>query len=79
MRYFRMLTNAVLAGLLAAVYIAILFLQLNPHLPLDLTDLWPLLIVVIGFYGIHAAAFFYMMIVLCRCFLRSSCLRAGSV
>jgi len=64
MRYFRMLTNAVLAGLLAAVYIAILFLQLNPHLPLDLTGLWPLLVVVIGFYGIHAAAFFYTMIVL---------------
>ena len=34
MRYLRMLTNAVLAGILAAVYLAILFLQLNPHLPL---------------------------------------------
>ena len=41
MRYFRMLTNAVLAGVLAAVYLVILFLQLNPHLPLDLRVLWP--------------------------------------
>ena len=64
MRYFRMLTNALLAGLLAAVYIVILFLQLNPHLPLDLRILWPLLAVVLGFYGVHAAALFYTMIVL---------------
>ena len=30
MRYFRMLTNAVLAGALAAVYIVIVFLQVKP-------------------------------------------------
>ena len=59
-----MLTNAVVAGTLAAVYIAILFLQINPHLPLDLRVLWPLLVVVVGFYAIHAATLFYMLIVL---------------
>ena len=59
-----MLTNAVLAGLLAAVYVAILVLQVNPHLPLDPGQLWPLLLVVVGFYGVHAAALFYMLIVL---------------
>lgn len=64
MRYLRMLTNAVLAGVLAAVYLAILFLQLNPHLPLDPLALWPLLAVVIGFYAVHAAAVFYTLIVL---------------
>ena len=64
MRYLRMLTNAVLAGILAAVYLAILFLQLNPHLPLDPVGLWPLLAVVIGFYAVHTAAFFYTLIVL---------------
>ena len=64
MRYLRMLTNAVLAGTLAAVYLAILFLQLNPHLPLDLLSLWPLLAVVVGFYAVHAAALFYTLIVL---------------
>ena len=76
MRYFRMLTNAVLAGVLAAVYLVILFLQLNPHLPLDLRVLWPLLVVVVGFYGIHAAAFFYTMIVL-RQVLSSELLSPG--
>lgn len=63
MRYLRMLTNAVLAGLLAAVYVAILFLQLNPHLPLNLFRLWPLLAIVGGFYALHAAAAFYALIV----------------
>ena len=64
MRYLRMLTNAVLAGTLAAVYLAILFLQLNPHLPLDPLRLWPLLVVVVGFYTVHAATLFYALIVL---------------
>ena len=68
MRYLRMLTNAVLAGVLAAVYLAILFLQVNPHLPLDPVQLWPLLLVVIGFYAIHAAALFYTLIVLRQLF-----------
>ena len=63
-RYFRMLTNAVLAGTLAAVYVAILFLQVNPHLPLDLRVLWPLLVVVVGFYAVHAATLFYTLIVM---------------
>ena len=63
MRYLRMLTNAVLAGLLAAVYLAILFLQLNPHLPLNPFRLWPLLAIVGGFYALPAAAAFYALIV----------------
>ena len=66
MRYLRMLTNAILAGILAAVYLAILVLQLNPHLPLDPIQLWPLLAVVIGFYAVHAAALFYALIVLAQ-------------
>ena len=64
MRYLRMLTNAILAGLLGGVYVAILFLQVNPHLPLDPFRLWPLLAVVIGFYTVHLAALFYALIVL---------------
>ena len=64
MRYLRMLTNALLAGILAAVYLAILVLQLNPHLPLHPARLWPLLVVIVGFYAIHAAAAFYALIVL---------------
>ena len=64
MRYLRMLTNAALSGVLVAVYLAIMFLQVNPHLPLDPVQLWPLLVVVIGFYAIHATALFYALIVL---------------
>ena len=64
MRYLRMLTNAVLAGILAAAYLAILFLQLNPHLPLTPLVLWPLLVVVIGFYAFQATVFFYILIML---------------
>ena len=54
---------ALLAGALAAVYIVIVFLQVNPHLPLDLQALWPLLAVVVGFYAVLLAAFFYALIV----------------
>lgn len=57
-----MLMNAALAGLLASVYLAILFLQVNPHLPLDPVQLWPLLAVVVGCYATLAAAFFYALI-----------------
>ncbi|MPY89313.1 MAG: hypothetical protein GEU99_15470 [Luteitalea sp.] len=35
MRFFRMLTNALVAGALGAAYIAVLVLQLNPQLPLE--------------------------------------------
>ena len=68
MRYLRMLTNAGLAGILAAVYLAIIFLQLNPHLPLNPVALWPLLVVIIGFYAVPAAALFYTLIVLRQLF-----------
>ena len=63
-RYLRMLTNAALAGALAAVYVAILFLQVNPHVPLGSAAVWPLLVVVVGFYAVHLTAFFYALIVL---------------
>ena len=76
MRYLRMLTNAILAGLLGGVYVAILFLQLNPHLPLDPVRLWPLLVVVIGFYSVNLAALFYALIVL-RQFLSRAPLSPG--
>ena len=76
MRYFRILTNAVLAGVLAAAYVAILFFQLNPHLPLDPRVVWPLLAVVVGFYGVHATAIFYTLIVI-RQVLSSEVLSPG--
>ena len=68
MRYLRMLTNAGLVGILASVYLVILFLQLNSNLPLNLFALWPLLGIVIGFYAVPTAAFFYMLILLRQLF-----------
>jgi hypothetical protein len=35
-RYLRMLSNSVIAGGMAAGYLAVLVLQLNPHYPIDL-------------------------------------------
>ena len=63
-RYLRMLTNAALAGALAAVYVAIVFLQVNPHVPLDPTAIWPLLAVVVGFYALNLTTFLYALILL---------------
>ena len=34
MRYLRMVTNAIAAGFLAAVYLTVLVLQINPHVPM---------------------------------------------
>ena len=59
-----MLSNAVVAGVFAAAYVALVFLQVNPHLPLDIAMLWPLLAVVVGFYAVNATAIFYVAIVL---------------
>ena len=58
-----MLSNAVLAGALAATYVAMLVLQLNPALRLDDATAWPLLAAVVLIYGIHMAVGFYAVIV----------------
>jgi hypothetical protein len=58
-----MLSNAVLAGGLAATYVAMLVLQLNPDLRLDDATAWPLLAAVVLAYGIHLAVAFYAVIV----------------
>ena len=54
-----MLSNAVLAGGLAASYVAALVLHLNPGLRLDDAAAWPLLTAVTLAYGIHLAVLFY--------------------
>ena len=58
-----MLSNAVLAGGLAATYVALLVLQINPALRLDDATAWPLLAAVVLVYGIHLAVGFYAVIV----------------
>lgn len=64
MRYLRMLSNAVIAGSLAAGYLTALVLQLNPSVPLDPATLAPLALVLAVAYGANLTVFFYALIVL---------------
>jgi hypothetical protein len=63
-RYIRLFSNAVLAGALGAAYLGVVFLQLNPGMPLYPMNLLPLLVMLSLSYGVHLAAFFYVVIVL---------------
>ena len=64
MRYLRMLSNSVFAGLLAAVYISVLALALNPSLPLTIHTIGTLLAVGVLAYGLHIAVVSYALYVL---------------
>ena len=64
MQYLRMLTNSLIAGALVGAYVALLVLQLNPMVRLDSMAVARLMTTWAAFYGIHAAAFFYGLIVL---------------
>src|SRR5262245_32430595 len=62
-RLLRMLTNSLLAGALGAAYLTIIVLQLNPHVPLASDTTWRLYVALAIFYGIHLAAFFYLLMI----------------
>jgi len=64
MRYLRMLSNSVFAGLLAAVYLTVLLLDLNPSVPLTLHAAAPLVTVSALAYGLHIAVVSYALYVL---------------
>jgi hypothetical protein len=59
-----MLSNSLLAGGLAAAYLTVLVLHLNPVFPLSLDALAPLALVMGLAYGVNLAAGFYVLIVL---------------
>ncbi len=59
-----MLTNSLIAGALVGAYVALLVLQLNPLVRLDSAAAARLMLTWAAFYGVHAAAFFYGLIVL---------------
>ncbi len=63
MRYLRMLSNSILAGMLAAWFVLTLVLQLNPALPLHPSRLMPLATAVGGFYAVHLTVVFYLLLV----------------
>src|SRR5882672_11108311 len=64
MRYLRMLSNSAFAGLLAAAYLTLLLLDLNPTLPLTLHATGPVLLVAVLSYGLHIAVVSYVLYVL---------------
>ena len=66
MRYLRMLSNSVFAGLLASVYLTILLLHLNPSVPLTAHAAGPLFAVIAVSYGLHIAVVSYALYVLRR-------------
>jgi len=66
MRYLRMLSNSVFAGVLASVYLTILLLHLNPSVPLTAYAAWPLFAVIALSYGLHIAVVSYALYVLRR-------------
>lgn len=59
-----MLMNVVLAGGLAACYILIVFLQLNPSLPLRPESVGPLALVLWLTYGLHFSVVSYVLVAL---------------
>jgi hypothetical protein len=64
MRYLRMLSNSVFAGLLASVYLSVLLLDLNPELPLSMRTFGALLTVAVLAYGLHIGVVSYALYVL---------------
>jgi hypothetical protein len=64
MRYLRMFSNALVAGAIGAIYLSVLFLQLNPSVPLYPVNLVALALTLASSYGIHFVVSFYAAIVL---------------
>src|SRR5688572_17900075 len=59
MRYLRMLSNSAFAGLLAAAYVTLLLLLLNPEVPLSAAG--PVLTVIVLSYGLHITVVSYAL------------------
>jgi hypothetical protein len=64
MRYLRMLSNAILAGLLGAAYLAVLVLQLNPQVPIASATAAHWFATLVAFYGLYLTVAVYAVIVL---------------
>src|SRR5437867_6677954 len=58
-----MLSNSLVAGVLAACYVLALVLQLNPTLPLHPARLVPLAATIGLFYAVHLTVIFYVLLV----------------
>lgn len=63
-RYLRMLSNSVIAGILASGYLTVLMLQINPEYPVEPAALGALALTLGVAYGANLTAAFYALIVL---------------
>jgi hypothetical protein len=64
MRFLRMFSNAVIAAGFGAIYLSMLFLQLNPGVPLYPLNIVSLTVTLALFYGVHLVVGFYALIAL---------------
>lgn len=62
MRYLRMVTNALVAGFLAAAYLLVLVLQLNPHVPLVSMTTLQWFAVLLALYGPYLSVIILLLI-----------------
>ncbi|HEX6324125.1 MAG TPA: alkaline phosphatase family protein [Vicinamibacterales bacterium] len=63
MRYLRMLTNAIAAGALAATYVTVLLLQLNPQVPAASAETAAWFRVMLTFYGLHLSLAIFVLLI----------------
>jgi predicted AlkP superfamily pyrophosphatase or phosphodiesterase len=59
-----MLTNSVIAGGVAAGYLTVVVLQVNPQYPVSVSTMIPLVLMLGAAYGLNLTAIFYALIVL---------------
>jgi hypothetical protein len=65
-----MLSNSLVASVLAACYVLVVILQLNPTLPLHPLRIAPLALAVMPFYIVHGGTVCYLLLLIRRLFAR---------
>jgi len=63
-RYLRMLTNAIVGGLLVAIYLVVLVLQLNPHVPVVSPTAGRWFVALLAMYGPYMSVVLYFLILM---------------
>ncbi len=64
MRYLRLLSNAIVAGLVGAAYLTVLLLQINPDLSLSGRAIGEWYVALVTLYGVHTAVVCYLAMML---------------
>jgi hypothetical protein len=67
-RYLRLLSNAIIAGLIGAAYLTVLVLQLNPYMPLRSSAVAEWYAAIALLYGVHLAIGCYLVMMVLEVF-----------